>query len=286
MRVGLIVTNISHPPARVVAEGGMAVVGPAANHLLQGLGALVTKPTVGVIPKGYKDGGYLESKKIPKDPWGNDYVYEVADDGQGFLLYSHGPGGESGTSSQFADCYNTTWGQFIDRTKPIPGNHEYMTSGASAYYQYFNTVPYYAYDLGAWRIYALNSEIDVSETSEQVQWLQADLAANPRQCVLAYWHKPRWSSGTHHGSNAEYQTLWQVLYQAGAELVLNGHEHNYERFTPMNADGQPDPQGLREFVAGTGGRDHYGFGNLLPTGAGQARELPTAALTYVVRMRW
>ncbi len=171
-----------------------------------------------------------------------------------------------GTSTQYANCYDPTWGQFKDRTKPIPGNHEYMTAGASAYYQYFNNIPpYYAYDLGAWRIYALNSEIDVSTTSDQVKWLQADLAANPRKCVLAYWHEPRWSSGNHHGSNSAYETLWQILYNAGAELVLNGHEHNYERFTPMNATGQPDPQGMREFVIGTGGRDHYSFGNILPT---------------------
>jgi hypothetical protein len=173
---------------------------------------------------------------------------------------------DSGTSAQYTNCYGPTWGKYKDRTKPIPGNHEYRTPGASGYFQYFNNIaPYYAYDLGSWRIYALNSEVDVSATGEEVQWLQADLAANPRQCVLAYWHQPRWSSGTHHGSNAKYQTLWQVLSNAGAELVLNGHEHNYERFTPMNADGQPDPQGLREFVVGTGGRDHYGFGNVLPT---------------------
>lgn len=171
-----------------------------------------------------------------------------------------------GTSTQFADCYGPTWGRFKDRTKPIPGNHEYKTADASGYFQYFDNIPsYYAYDLGNWRIYALNSEIDVSATSEQVQWLQTDLAANPHQCVLAYWHQPRWSSGSHHGSNPNYQTLWQIFYKAGAELVLNGHEHNYERFAPMNAEGQADPLGMREFVLGTGGRNHYGFGKALPT---------------------
>ncbi|HEX2997014.1 MAG TPA: DNRLRE domain-containing protein [Anaerolineales bacterium] len=171
-----------------------------------------------------------------------------------------------GTSTQFADCYGPTWGRFKDRTKPIPGNHEYRTADASGYFQYFDNIPsYYAYDLGSWRIYALNSEIDVSPTSEQVIWLVADLTTNPRQCVLAYWHQPRWSSGSHHGSNPDYQTLWQIFYEAGAELVLNGHEHNYERFAPMNAEGQADPLGIREFVLGTGGRDHYDFDNALPT---------------------
>jgi len=172
---------------------------------------------------------------------------------------------ESGTLSQFTNCYDPTWGRYKDRIKPVPGNHEYLTSGASGYFQYFNNIPsYYAYDLGSWRIYALNSEIDVSASSDQVKWLQDDLAANPSQCVLAYWHKPRWSSGTHHGSNETYQTLWQILYNAGAELVINGHEHNYERFAPMNPAGQADPLGLREFVVGTGGRDLYNFGTILP----------------------
>jgi len=178
---------------------------------------------------------------------------------------------ESGTSEQFANCYDPTWGRHKDRTKPIPGNHDYRTSDAAPYFQYFNNVPsYYAYDLGSWRIYALNSEIDVSEVSAQVIWLQADLLANPRQCVLAYWHKPRWSSGDNHGSNPDMQTLWQIFYASGAEVVLNGHEHNYERFAPMNPAGEADPLGLREFVVGTGGRDLYNFGAILP--ASEARD--------------
>ena len=149
--------------------------------------------------------------------------------------------------------------------KPVPGNHEYLTSGASGYFQYFNNIDsYYAFNLGSWRVYALNSEVDVSAGSEQVKWLQADLAANPTQCVLALWHKPRWSSGKNHGSDTTFQTLWQIFYEAGAELIINGHEHNYERFAPMNAIGQADPQGLREFVVGTGGRNHYDFATILP----------------------
>jgi len=172
---------------------------------------------------------------------------------------------DSGTLSEFMNCYDPTWGRFKDRIKPVPGNHEYLTSGASGYFQYFNNIQsYYAYNLGSWRIYALNSEIDVSASSEQVKWLEADLAANPTQCVLAYWHKPRWSSGSHHGSDQTFQTLWQILYNAGAEVVINGHEHNYERFAPINAAGQTDPAGLREFVVGTGGRDLYNFGTILP----------------------
>jgi len=173
---------------------------------------------------------------------------------------------DTGTFTQYTNCYNPTWGRHKARTKPIPGNHEYLTSGAAGYFQYFNNIPsYYAFDLGSWRIYALNSEIDVSASSPQVMWLQNDLAANPSQCVLAYWHKPRWSSGTTHGSNSAMQTLWQILSDANAELALVGHEHNYERFAEMNASGAAVSQGLREIVVGTGGRSHYGFGTILST---------------------
>jgi hypothetical protein len=172
----------------------------------------------------------------------------------------------SGTSTEYTNCYDPTWGRHKSRTKPVPGNHDYSTSGASGYFNYFNNIPsYYAYNLGGWRIYALNSEISVSSTSAQVQWLQSDLAANPARCVLAYWHKPRWSSGTTHGSNSGMQTLWQTLYNAGAEIVLNGHEHNYERFAEMNASGAAVSSGLREFVVGMGGESHYGFGTPLST---------------------
>jgi calcineurin-like phosphoesterase family protein len=171
---------------------------------------------------------------------------------------------DSGTLSEYTNCYDPTWGRHKARTKPSPGNHEYQTSGASGYFQYFNNPPaYYAYNLGAWRIYSLNSEIDVSASGAQGTWLQSDLAANPKQCVLAYWHRPRWSSGSTHGSASDMQAIWQILYNAGAEVVISGHEHNYERFAQMNATGSTVSQGLREFVVGTGGVGHYGFGSAL-----------------------
>jgi acid phosphatase type 7 len=172
---------------------------------------------------------------------------------------------DSGTIEEYNTCYAPTWGRHKDRTKPTPGNHEYLTPDAPGYFQYFNDIPsYYAYTLGSWRIYALNSEIDVSENSPQLTWLIDDLAANPAQCILAYWHQPRWSSGSHHGSDEDYQTLWQILYEAGAELVINGHEHHYERFAEMNALGAVASPGLREIVVGTGGRDLYEFDSPLP----------------------
>jgi len=175
-----------------------------------------------------------------------------------------------GTYTEYLNCYDPTWGRHKSRTRPSPGNHDYLTSGAAGYFQYFNNTPsYYAYDLGAWRIYSLNSEIDVSISSPQVAWLSNDLAANPRQCVAAYWHKPRWSSGSNHGDNMGMQAIWQLLYDSGAELVVNGHEHHYERFAEMNGSGAAVSQGLREIVAGTGGATLYPFGS--PKAASQVR---------------
>jgi len=171
---------------------------------------------------------------------------------------------DSGTYTEYINCYDPTWGRHKSRTKPSPGNHDYQTSGAAGYFQYFNNISsYYAYNLGAWRIYSLSSEIDVSASGAQATWLQSDLAANPKQCVLAYWHRPRWSSGSTHGSTSGMQAIWQILYNAGADVVISAHEHNYERFAQMNATGSTVSQGLREFVVGTGGASHYGFGSAL-----------------------
>jgi hypothetical protein len=171
-----------------------------------------------------------------------------------------------GTLEEFTECYEPTWGRHKARTKPAPGNHEYNTDGAAGYYTYFGAAAspldnnctqeckgYYSYDLGAWHIVVLNSEIDHALDSEQVQWLRADLAEHVTTCTLAYWHKPRFSSGAH-GSLASLEPLWQVLYEHGVDVVLNGHEHNYERFAPQNPAGQADPvRGIRQFVVGTGG---------------------------------
>jgi acid phosphatase type 7 len=180
----------------------------------------------------------------------------------------------SGSYTEYINCYERTWGRHKSRTKPSPGNHEYLTSGAAGYFQYFNNVPsYYAYNLGTWRIYSLNSEISVSSTSAQATWLQDDLAINPSQCVMAYWHRPRWSSGANHGDDSAMQAIWQILYNAGAELVVNGHEHDYERFAEMNASGAAVSQGLREIVAGTGGAGLYPFGT--PKAASQVRNNTT-----------
>jgi hypothetical protein len=169
-----------------------------------------------------------------------------------------------GTASQFANCYDPTWGRHKARTRPSPGNHDYHTSGASAYYGYFGAKAgpsgrgYYSYNLGDWHVVSLNSNVSMSAGSTQEKWLRADLAASTRRCTIAYWHHPRFSSGTKHGSFSAARPIWQALYDYDADVVLSGHEHNYERFAPQTATGSADPaRGIREFVVGTGGVGHY-----------------------------
>jgi len=182
-----------------------------------------------------------------------------------------------GTLGQFNDCYGPTWGRHKNRTRPSPGNHDYHTSGAAGYYTYFgaaaspqepnctsNCKGYYSYNLGAWHIIVLNSEIDHSAGSTQVQWLRDDLAANQSVCTLAYWHRPRFSSGQH-GNNASFQPFWQALYDDAADVVMNGHDHTYERFALQNPSGQADSnRGIRQFVVGTGGAGLYPFPTIQP----------------------
>ena len=179
-----------------------------------------------------------------------------------------------GTKENF-ECYDRTWGRQKSRTRPAPGNHEFHSSAAAPYFDYFGSVAgasgdgYYSYELGAWHIVVLNSEcVDVggcNAGSREEKWLRADLAAHPANCTLAYWHKPLFSSGGAHGNDPEIVPLWQALFDAGAEVVINGHDHNYERFAQQNPQGQPDPaHGIREFVVGTGGKNLRPFGSTQP----------------------
>lgn len=167
-----------------------------------------------------------------------------------------------GTAANFADCYEPTWGRHSERTRPAPGNHDYQVAGATDYFAYFGASAgpagqgYYAYNLGAWRVYSLNSQ---NVTSAQESWLRDDLAANPSACIAAYWHHPRWatanSDGTH-GSHSGLEPLWDALADAGADLVLNGHSHHYERLASI--------RGITEVIVGTGGTDLRGFATPIP----------------------
>jgi hypothetical protein len=172
---------------------------------------------------------------------------------------------DTGSAEDFEKCYNPTWGRHKARTRPTPGNHDWRADRGRSYFAYFgeNAGPpglgYYSYDLGAWHIISLNSVIDARENSDQGRWLKADLETAASDCILAYWHAPLFSSGPH-GSDRSVRDLWRLLYDAGAEIIINGHDHDYERFAPQNPDGKADPdRGIREFVVGTGGGGVYRF---------------------------
>jgi len=176
----------------------------------------------------------------------------------------------SGTSTEFRNCYGPTWGRHKGRTKPTPGNHDYHTAGASGYYDYFGASAgtrgkgYYSYDLGGWHVVALNSSCQYvggcSETSPMLTWLKQDLAANPKPCTVAYWHHPLFSSGEH-GNSTIMKPAYQILYDKNADVILTGHDHDYERFAPQNPNGGLDTaRGMRQFVVGTGGTALRSFG--------------------------
>lgn len=173
---------------------------------------------------------------------------------------------EDGSQSQFAQCYEPTWGSFNDRTAPAPGNHDYHTANAAAYFQYFDyyrTDPeagrrgYYSFDIKGWHVVSLNSNVPMNAASPQVSWLAKDLQKTTKRCILAVWHHPLFSSGLH--GSEDYDpgrrtgVLWETLSRYGADVIVNGHDHNYERFARQDQNAVASAAGIRQFVVGTGG---------------------------------
>ena len=167
----------------------------------------------------------------------------------------------AGSDDRYATCYDEAWGAAIDRTRPSIGNHDLAEDGGAAYHRYFGEAAgeagegWYSYELGVWHVVVLNSNcqfVGCAPRSAQHDWLLADLAASDAECTLAYWHHPRFSSGPH-GDDPAVASFWEALDEADADLVLAGHEHQYERFQPQAADGVTDPDGLRQITVGTGG---------------------------------
>ena len=171
-------------------------------------------------------------------------------------------------------AYDASWGRFLDRTHAVVGNHEYYGAGADAYWNYFGDRAggrgdgWYSFDVGGWHVVVLNSEcdhVDCDSDGDQGRWLAGDLATHPARCTLAAMHRPRFSSGDEYGNDESVSGLWQVLQDAGVDVVLNGHEHSYERFAPQRDSGRATAQeGMAEFVVGTGGRDLRGFADPKP----------------------
>jgi len=176
-----------------------------------------------------------------------------------------------GNSTEYSKCYDPYWGRHKSRTKPVPGNHDYQTAGAFGYYSYFGDEfrgpdgwGYYSYRSGTWTIIVLNSELlssgqspSAGAAAQQLQWLRTQSGASSTPCTLAIWHRPRFSSGPN-GDNPDTQELWQALYDLKADVIVNGHDHLYERFGPQDPAGWPDStNGIQQFTVGTGGASLY-----------------------------
>jgi hypothetical protein len=201
---------------------------------------------------------YATAQLIALEP--NAHVFTLGDNSN-----------ESGTVADYAGCYNSTWGQFLDRTSAAVGNHDYYADGGVSYFKDFGKAAgpsrtgYYSYDLGGWHIIVLNGECPAAggcgPGSPQDRWLVADLAAHPTMCTLAYWHQPRFSSGAPgQATDVTYQRFWEDLYAFHADVVLNGHAHDYERFAPQTPTGKASEAGIRQFVVGTGGAGQLPLG--------------------------
>ncbi len=183
---------------------------------------------------------------------------------------------DCGGAAAFTASYGPTWGRMLAITHPVPGNQEYNSTGtdcpaagtAGGYFSYFGSAAgpllrgWYSFDLGTWHIIAINANCDMvggcDNGSPQETWLEADLKAHPSACTLAFWHQPRFSSGSHN-NDGQMDDVWKALYAAHADVVLNGHDHLYERFAPQDPNQNADPGGIAEFIVGTGGDDHGSF---------------------------
>ena len=182
-------------------------------------------------------------------------------------VYTHG------SASEFTNCYGPTWGQYKSRTRPAAGDEDYETAGATGYRGYFGSraapsgKTYYSYSIGAWHAVVLDTDCsDVGgcgSTSPQAKWLRSDLAAHPTACTIAIFHHPRFSSAQSKPDGRSV-TFWQILYQYGAEVIVSGHRHQYERFAPQTPTGAASSKGIREFVVGTGGAALVGFSTVAP----------------------
>ena len=253
------------PPIQLTPPPAAA---PAAQVALSGASVLIGAGDIA----GCSGGGDMRTAMLVDSVLLADSVAKVSD-----AVFTLGDNAYmKGTTEQFKNCFGSTWGnparRIMRNIRPAPGNHEYLTGGASPYYAYFGDragapgTGYYSYDIGAWHVVVLNSEIIVNrgfstaERAAQEDWLRKDLAAKSKLCTLAYWHHPRFSSGWH-GSDARLDPVWQILYAANVDLVLNGHDHDYERFAPQTPAGLPDTlRGIPQIVAGTGGEELRGFG--------------------------
>lgn len=203
--------------------------------------------------------GPVASLMASLDPDGVDPIASLGD-----------ASGDEGTASEYTNCFDPWWGQFKSRVRPAIGNHDWTTKNADGYFGYWGAAAgpvnegWYSYDVGTWHVVVLSSycgEVGgCGLGSPQVAWLKQDLAAHPAQCTLAYWHHPYFTSSPQPGTSGNTSGFWTTLYHYGADVVVNAHVREYERFAPQDPSGNADPaNGMREFVVGTGGGDLIGY---------------------------
>jgi hypothetical protein len=284
--VGFVLTALTSRPLVLASRGDRRhapelVLDPRSADRAAGTGATPPRPAGGVVAPGAAPaapgGGTLVAAAgdLACEPGRGDPCRQQATSD---LVLALNPAAflavgdmayPDGTLDQLHAWYEPSWGRLGARVHPVPGNHDFHTAGAAGYFDFFNGVGaatgrvgerglgWYSFDLGGWHVVALNSDCaeigGCGPGSAEEAWLRADLVAHRTACTLAFWHTPRFSSGPH-SDQPLVAPLWFALQEAGAELVLSGHDHHYERFAPQNAWGAADPRGLRQFIAGTGGK--------------------------------
>jgi hypothetical protein len=254
--------------------------------------SLSQAPTVHVMPV-LVGAGDIATCTVLSD----DAVADLLDSIPGTVFTLGDNAYEHGTAIEFANCYDPTWGRHLTRTRAVAGNRDYDTPGATGHYGYFgsaanpsggtgNEAGFYSYDLGAWHVVALNTEVPTASNSAQMAWLLQDLNGRRDQCVIAMWHKPMFASSSGGGGSAV--PLWTAAADSGVEIVLNGHAHIYERLVPLDATGNPSATGVRTFIVGTGGISLGGFSTDPPYTA--VRDKTTHGVLRIVlypgRYRW
>jgi hypothetical protein len=259
-----------------VASGASLAAGPSTSPVT---GTATTSGTPGASPTG--DPVLVGAGDIGQcDSDGDEDTAALLDGIPGTVFTAGDNAYENGTAEQFRDCYAPSWGRHLARTRPAPGNHDWETANLAAYFEYFGDAAkgpggssWYSYDLGTWHVIVLDSMCTkvggCEPASRQGQWLAADLAASDATCTLAIFHHPRFTSGEH-GNTEAMDGFWRPLYAAGVDVVVNGHDHDYEWFDPQDPDGRADPaRGIRQFIVGTGGAPLRDFPRVAPNSAGR-----------------
>jgi len=267
---------VKHRPAIVAVLAGLTIVAvalvgcpkgrvesPASPTAVEPKASAAANPLSAPGPAPVPDEVFVGAGDIAQCGGGQSEATAILLDGIPGTVFTVGDNVyPKGTAENYARCYGSTWGRHKNRTYPTIGNHDWQEASGGPYFAYFGAsagpagLGYYSVDLGAWHIISLNSQIAAGPGSAQYEWLKADLAVSTASCTLAMWHHPLFSSGTN-GSQPHMRDVWRLLYTHGADVVLNGHEHVYERFGPQDADGRATPTGIREFIVGTGGYSLY-----------------------------